>query len=78
MVETKRMKNAFRLLQRANDTAQCRTRAVSPSITDFGDCLTPGPWTCGFAVSYGNGTLCFNPKWRDFVQTKPKSEARAG
>jgi len=34
----------------------------------FGDCLSPQRATCAFALAYGDGTLCFRPDWRDFME----------
>jgi len=45
---------------------ECRTHAVSPAITDFGDCLTEERRGCPYAVAFGSGVLCFHPDWHKF------------
>jgi len=49
----------------------CETRAIS-DIAGFADCLTKCRGDCGYAVPFGSGLLCFNPKWRQFEIDRKK------
>jgi len=53
----------------------CHVRSIG-AISDFANCLVEQPVECPFVLYFGEGNICRNPIWKQFLRRqKPSPDA---
>lgn len=48
------------------DPAICSVRPIG-TITGFASCLVDRPMECRYVLYFGEGNICRNPRWKEFI-----------